>query len=249
MNPIGRAPADFDEVFRHYRDLPIVGGQAVNLWAEYYVPRAAELAPFVPFLSKDADLYGRQIAEDSTGAPPGWKLQTFHEPRQTAVALLTKQLADGSELRVEVMRAVHGLAAEDFASTALFTPDTQQPGKVYRLPSPVVLLKAKVANAHDLTQRERPQDLRHVRMLIPVCALYVRDLYAAVCSGSPPERTLVNTMHALLAVIRSEKSRALSATHQVDFASALPRDLPTESLPKLAAFYANLLRPPRRGRR
>jgi len=42
----------------------IVGGQAVNLWAEYYSLRAEDLSYYRPFTSKDIDYYGqRDVAQ------------------------------------------------------------------------------------------------------------------------------------------------------------------------------------------
>ena len=50
-----RSPSDFGEIF-HAADLPlIVGGQAVNLWAEVFRGVIPELEDFHPFLSVDAD--------------------------------------------------------------------------------------------------------------------------------------------------------------------------------------------------
>ncbi len=247
MNPPGREPRDFDEVFRRYAALPIVGGQAVNLWAEAFVVREPRLGEFVPFLSKDADLFGHRLALDAAAPPPpGWIITHFSDVRQSAVALLTKTHADGGELRVEVMRAVYGVSEKDLA-------DAQQvevtPNHIYRLPSPLRLLKAKIANTHDLTQRERPQDLKHVRMLVLICGPFLRDMHASVLAGSTPERSLTNALNELHALLASPKARAVATKHRVDFTPALPLDLATVSLPKLAAFYANLDRAPRRGRR
>ena len=162
-----------------------------------------------------------------------------------AVALLTKDLAGGEQMRVEVLRSVYGLHPRDVADAALVEIS---PGRVYRLPSPIMLLKAKIANTHDLVKKERPQDLKHVRMLVIICAHYLRDLHASVLSGATPERTLINTLHALGEVIGTRQALAVATQHRVNLAAALPLDLPADKLPKLAAFYANLPGPdkPRR---
>lgn len=242
-------PGAFDEVLSALAALPVVGGQAVNLWAEFYRARAHELELFHPFLSKDADLFGERHAIEAQRLPAGWKVLFYGQPRQSAVALLTKDLPDGEQLRVEILRSVYGLGPRDLASSL---PVTVAPGRSYRLPSPIILLKAKIANTHDLAKKERPQDLKHVRMLVPICAHYLRDLHASVLSGATPERTLINTLHALLAVTSTREAKTVAAAHRVDFSAALPLDLPATRLPKLAAFYAHLSpkatikRPPRR---
>ena len=238
-------PSAFDDVLVSLTSLPIVGGQAVNLWAGLYRPRTRELEEFHPFLSKDADLFGERSSIERHPLPPGWKIQYYGIPRQMAVALITKDLPDGEQLRIEVLRSVYGLGPRDLANTLLVEVS---PGRSYRLPSPIVLLKAKIANTHDLLKKERPQDLKHVRMLVIICAHYLRDLHASVLAGTTPERTLINTLHALLEVIGTRQALAVVAQHRVDLAASLPLDLPTDKLPKLAAFYANLPGPdkPRR---
>jgi hypothetical protein len=189
-----------------------------------------------PFLSKDADLFGERAAIEAHTIPPGWKIQYYGMPRQMAVALLTKDLSGGEQMRVEVLRSVYGLHPRDVTDV---TDVEVSPGRYYCLPSPIVLLKAKIANTHDLVKKERPQDLKHVRMLVIICAHYLRDLHASVLAGATPERTLINTLHALIAVTTTRQAKAIATKHQVDFAIALPLDLPTDKLPKLAAFYAN----------
>jgi hypothetical protein len=238
-------PAAFHEVFATLTNLPIVGGQAVNLWAEIYGAANQSLDEHRPFLSKDADLFGERAAIEAHTIPKGWTIQYYGIPRQMAVALLTKDLAGGEQMRVEVLRSVYGLHPRDVADAALVEIS---PGRVYRLPSPIVLLKAKIANTHDLVKKERPQDLKHVRMLVIICAHYLRDLHASVLAGATPERTLINTLHALCEVISTRQALAVAEQHRVNLAAALPLDLPVDNLPKLAAFYANLPGPdkPRR---
>lgn len=238
-------PSAFDEVLTSLTSLPIVGGQAVNLWAAFYRPHTRDLEEFHPFLSKDADLFGERSSIERHPLPPGWKIQYYGVPRQMAVALITKELPDGEQLRIEVLRSVYGLGPRDLTNTLL----VEISGRSYRLPSPIVLLKAKIANTHDLVKKERPQDLRHVRMLVIICAHYLRDLHASVLTGATPERTLINTLHALMEVIGTRQALAVAAQHRVNLSSSLPLDLPTDKLPKLAAFYANLPDPekPHRG--
>lgn len=59
-------PAAFAAVLTDPTHPLIVGGQAVNLWAEIYSPSEPELGPFAPFTSKDADIHDdRALAEIS----------------------------------------------------------------------------------------------------------------------------------------------------------------------------------------
>jgi hypothetical protein len=59
-----RQPADFAEILTLPEQPLIVGGQAVNIWAEHYASKDAILDGFRPFISKDADIVGdRALAE------------------------------------------------------------------------------------------------------------------------------------------------------------------------------------------
>jgi hypothetical protein len=46
----------------------LVGGQAVNFWAEYYMSRAPELAAHAPYTSKDIDFAGGPEQVESMAA-------------------------------------------------------------------------------------------------------------------------------------------------------------------------------------
>ncbi|MFP4261275.1 MAG: hypothetical protein ACLFS1_09370 [Opitutales bacterium] len=51
--------------------LLLVGGQAVNLWAERYRSEDATIMEYLPFASGDADFYER--SKQRLKLPPNWK--------------------------------------------------------------------------------------------------------------------------------------------------------------------------------
>ena len=53
-------PAAFAAVLTDPAHPLIVGGQAVNLWAEIYAASEPTLHQFEPFTSKDADIHGKR---------------------------------------------------------------------------------------------------------------------------------------------------------------------------------------------
>ena len=109
-------PADFAAVLTDSAHPLIVGGQAVNLWAEIYVIAEPELHQFEPFTSKDADVHGDRALAEMLHRRSGWTCQFFDEPRQPAVAILEKiATATTPALRVEVIRSVYGINRDDLS--------------------------------------------------------------------------------------------------------------------------------------
>jgi len=47
------------------RDLVLVGGQAVNLWTERYLPKEHSIGMFLPFTSRDADFIQFAVAGEA----------------------------------------------------------------------------------------------------------------------------------------------------------------------------------------
>ena len=236
-------PEAFNDVFVTREQPIILGGQAVNLWARIYSPRVPVLRQFEPFVSTDADIFGTPALGSSVAQQCGWTVATNHEPRNPISAILTKETVAG-QLRVDVLRSILGVSAAEIEDAA--NDYELLPGKICRLPAPPLLLKAKIANLRQLGNKRGDgsprNDLKHVRMLIPICAQYVRHIAQAAKDGSARERDLINALHWIHAVIHSEYAVEVARKYGLDFSEALPLDVDTTGLPKLANFYANLRR-------
>jgi hypothetical protein len=126
----------FAEVLNSAEKPILVGGQAVNLWAEHYASAIPELDPLRPFMSKDADIFGDREMAERLAVATKWRLTCYNEPRTVAVAMLTKDVPGKDPLLIEVINSVNGLSSKD-----LIDPDILElrPGQVYRVPSPVIL--------------------------------------------------------------------------------------------------------------
>ena len=237
------SPADFSEIFLPDERPILVGGQAVNLWAEIYSPALPPLQRYEPFTSFDADILGHPALGANIAGQCGWTLLTNHDPRNPMSAILTKETERG-QLRVDVLRSVLGVSAAEIEKTA--GTYELRPGKICRIPAPYVLLKAKIANLHQLDNKRNDgsprNDLKHVSMLIPICGHYIHHLAQSVRSGSVKERDLINALHNLHAIIHSAPAVEVARKHQLDFSESLPLNLDSTGLPKLANFYANLQR-------
>jgi hypothetical protein len=152
----------FSEVLNSAEKPILVGGQAVNLWAEHYGSAIPALDPLRPFMSKDADIFGDRAMAERLANATQWRLTCYNEPRTIAVAMLTKEIPGKEPLLIEVINSVNGLTPGDLADPDLLE---LRPGQVYRVPSPIILLKAKLANVAQIDQSRR-QDVRHVESFI-----------------------------------------------------------------------------------
>jgi hypothetical protein len=123
-----RTPADYSEILGG-KELPlIVGGQAVNLWAELYANHSSALAEFAPFTSADADIYGNRAFAETLARRSGWECRFPSEPNSVVAALLVKPGATESAgaLTIEVLSDVNGLTDADLISAHCSAPFVTQ---------------------------------------------------------------------------------------------------------------------------
>ena len=227
-------PAAFATVLTDPAHPLIVGGQAVNLWAEIYVPSEPELHQFEPFTSKDADIHGDRALAEILHRRSGWSCRFFDETRQTAVALLTKTGdATTPSLVVEVLRSVYGINTADLARNQV---REIRPGEHYRIPAPFVMLKAKLANVAHLSTEKRPQDLKHARMLLPISRAYFLEMHAAIGRPDMTERNFLGAVAYATDIITSRNARTVVERHGLDLLSIFPRSLAESPHEKIRRF-------------
>ncbi len=232
-------PAAFAAVLTDAAQPLIVGGQAVNLWAELYSSTEGDLRSFEPFTSKDADIHGNRELAEVLHRRTGWTCKFFDEPRQSAVALLAKPAAsDDSALVVEVLRTVYGINADDLSRNLV---REMRPGENYRLPDPFVLLKAKLANVAHLSSEKRPQDLKHARMLLPISRAYLLEMHSAIGRPDMTERNFLGAIAYATDVIRSSDARIVTQRHGLDLGSIFPRSLAASPHEKVQRFAVQQL--------
>ncbi len=199
----------------------------MNIWAEHYSVHDIQLAAQSPFLSKDADIMGDRTLAEKLAKTPGWTAQYFNEPRQTAVALLWKEVPAG-KLTVEVLRSDKGLAPKDLAESDVIE---LQPGKIYRLPSPIRMMKAKLANLAEI-RPTRAQDLRHVRLLLPICRHYLNDQLQNVRAGQITERNWINLYHELREIVDQKAAQKLDAKFELGWQMCFRRQRLLKDCPR-----------------
>jgi hypothetical protein len=222
----------FSEVLNSPEKPILVGGQAVNLWAEHYGSAIPSLDPLRPFMSKDADIFGDRAMAERLAKATQWRLTCYNEPRTIAVALLTKEVPGKEPLLIEVINNVNGLTSGDLSDPDLLE---LRPGQVYRVPSPIILLKAKLANATELDQTRR-QDVRHVQMLIPCVCEYLREAHERVLAGEITERQLINLLENARTLSIDKTYIELGQRHGLPLSRLFPPELADSKLEKVCRF-------------
>ncbi len=212
----------------------LVGGQAVNLWAMYYGPRTAAMAPFV---SRDVEVLGDRETLKALAKLAGTKPQFFPvKPPTNEIGVVIAKDHNSLPLLIEVLRSVRGVSNAELREPVY----TLAIGEIHvQVPSPIALLQAKIANVAEIPQTGR-QDARHVAILALVLPAYLEDLHQAVLDQRTDERKLIEILERLLAVVMTKKARMVFKGLQLE-ARALFTGLGFEKLPKLRAFLEKRL--------
>ncbi len=218
-DPVKIGLADIADVITTQTDgqLPlIVGGQAVNIWAIVYSPKAGDaLQAFEPFVSKDVDLYGPQkILHDLSrkyGAPV-----TLSPPRLPGIGQV---IIPKGELRikVELLSGVKGLRHINEENAM----EVAVNGMTVRVLDPFSCLKAKISNAADLDQTRR-QDVRHVQIMKLCAAEYAKDVLSLGAQKIYSERAVVDLLSGLRKTVSSTEAEKVTRKWQISFEDVLP---------------------------
>lgn len=231
-----RTPDEYASILLSDEPLFLVGGQAVNLWALYYFERTSGLSPFV---SNDLDVLGDigtllKIARRAKVEPSIFRSRP---PTNEVGAIIVKSI-DGNPLSVEVLNSIHGISTDELCNPA-YSIGIGNSGVFVRVPSPIALLKAKIANYADIPQTGR-QDGRHIRILTCLMPAYLRDIDASVADRRIGEREMLDLLERLLAIITSKKGRR--TFKELDIcSSAMFSELQPSPSSKLYAFMMKRL--------
>jgi len=156
----------------------IIGGQAVNLWAEHYRRRAPELAQRGPFTSKDIDFYGGAQAAATLARELGGQLRVPPPNDATPNSALVVGRLDDRTVEIDFMRVVLGV--EDSAMKSNFVTlrgrNPRTGGQIHlHLLHPLDCLRSRLANIN-LLSREDALSLRQAAIAIDVLQLFIEDL-------------------------------------------------------------------------
>ena len=212
---------EFAEVFnvRNSEGLPyvLIGGQAVNYWAERYFQTESELKALQPFTSEDIDFKGgkqdvKRIAE---------QLQlTEVYPSKVAMTALAGcvpfQIGD-LKSNIEIVRTVPGISG----SIDALAIEAELSGKIIRVLDPISLLACKMDLLATVSQEHR-RDLEHIRILVPCVRAFLREFLLQVEQNELPVRGWLGAANRVLKLTSSSRSRKIARRSNIDWSEILP---------------------------
>ncbi len=214
----------------------IVGGQAVNFWAEVFQEEEPELRQYRPFTSSDLDLHRPNVSVRGLLCAQAGRIEPERDPFGKAFTIVSQtfliQGADGGVLPVDELKMVAGLHADEVKKGGVLV---EFAGVTIHVLNPICCLKAKFFNVRTLAQRNR-QDLKHVKILVICVRAFVRRLLAEA-SASGNHRPLLNALRQVLLYTSHTTVVQTARSHGIDLTRTLPLpELVANDQPKIARF-------------
>lgn len=181
----------------------IIGGQALNIWAERYYAKADELAYYGPYTSKDIDYFGqaaaaRKLAEliDGIVLIPG---PNDHTPESAKV----QATIDGHLVEIDFLTHVLGVPDDRLQKSAAdLVFQIQTPAGIAELKVPIMhpfhCLRSRIANVIEL---KRSDDV--AKRQLEAAPIILRE-YISEMLDAGRERDATNTLQALFDYLRSD---------------------------------------------
>ena len=197
----------------------LIGGQAVNYWAEEYLAQEPLLKSLQPFTSQDIDFKGGR--EDVERIARQLGLIPVYPPKveMTALAGLIPLHIGGRASAIEVVRRIPGIS--DRGAPPVI--EAEYDGKAIRVLHPISLLACKLVLAATVSQQDR-QDVAHLRMLVPCVRAFLADLLEEVELGELSPGDWLKVVNQALKLTHTSRARKIEKAHNIHWLDILPLD-------------------------
>lgn len=202
----------------------IIGGQAVNYWAETYLHSEPELSAFIPFVSKDIDFLGGRDDVLNVARHLNSAVKFPHKKLMTAFAGAVLFKVGQAPANVEFIRNLPGVSNLEIKKWAVLAT---RGGKRVCVVDPISLLICKLNLALTVNQENR-RDTDHARILLLCTRAFLRETLHGVESGGLPARGWLGAAERVLKIAESKLGK--NAAQKLSF--QWPRVLPE---PEIAA--------------
>ena len=195
----------------------LVGGQAVNYWAERYLSIEPQLEKLQPFTSEDIDFKGGHADVQRIAGQLG--LNPTYPPKMAITALsgfIPFQIGD-LKSTIEVVRRLPGI------SDAVETPAVQAEwqGQTIRVLDPISLLACKLELAATVSQVKR-QDVTHLKILLPCVRAFLGELLQQVELDRLTAKHWLKVANQVLKLTTGNRARKIADKHQINWPEILP---------------------------
>lgn len=218
---VGFSLQQFSEVFK-IRDAIgqpylLIGGQAVNYWAEHYLHADPRLEKLKPFTSEDIDFKGG--SEDVQRIARQLELPAGYPPKAQLTALagiIPFQIGD-LKSNIEIVRRIPGVSG----SVDALAIQAEWNGKTIRVLDPISLLACKLELVATVSQKNR-QDVAHLKILVPCVRAFLNEFLQRVERREIPARHWLGAANRVLKLTTDHRARKIAAQHQINWPEILP---------------------------
>ena len=224
----------FEKLTASSEGFVLIGGQAVNYWAERYLSQERELAKLSPFTSADIDFLGTREDVAKLGKLVGREplYPSWHALTMLAGVIPCK--LEAGETEIEVVRSVPRSTADEVRATSLVV---MHEGLRLHVINPIVLLRSKAGLARTIAQEGR-QDVYHLRVMLLCVRGFLRELLYSVTSGEITARDWLNIVKDLLTFTESDLGRNVAKQYGIEWVKVLPElDLSQVTSQTIRTFY------------
>jgi hypothetical protein len=192
----------------------VVGGQAVNIWAEHYSEVAKELVEYGPYTSKDIDFYRNRDAAYRLSEALNGKLLIPEPGNYTPNDSLVIGKFGDRNIEVDFMATVLGVEDSSIQNNYItLTGVEKASSREVRilLLWPLDCVRSRFANLNILGRND-PVAIRQAQASLIVLREFIKDLIVA---GSP--KVAMRILHDMYYVIKDEHLRKpTDAVHRLD---------------------------------
>jgi hypothetical protein len=212
----------------------LVGGQAVNYWAERYIEEDPNLEELQPFTSEDIDFKGNR-SDVEFMAKQLDLVPAFPNPKEmTSLAGAIPIRLGTVRSNIEVVRRIPG-APPNAEKAAI---EVEWNGKQLRLLDPVSLFASKLRLLATVSQADR-QDARHLKILVRCVRCFLGELLQEVHRGGIPSRHWLNLVGYLLRITSTKPAIRIASDLGLSWRDSLPWDaIDASPDPKIVRFAA-----------
>lgn len=195
----------------------LIGGQAVNYWAERYLAVESQLETLKPFTSEDIDFKGgsddvQRIARQLE-LTPGYPSKV----QMTALAGVIPFKIGGLKSNIEVVRRIPGVSG----SVDTLAVQAEWNGNIIRVLDPISLLACKLELVARVPQEKR-HDVPHLKILLHCVRAFLAEFLNRVEQGELPARHWLGAANQVLNLTTNHRARKIAGKHQINWTEILP---------------------------